>query len=70
MGYVEKFDIFLSSYLRQNKPGKCVSRHSLKKRFFRLWKHEVYEVEELGFFWKGLDHGFGQKFEKFSIFLF
>ena len=47
-GFGQTLAIFPSFYLRQNRPGKCVSRYSKKKkRPSRLCKQEAKKVENL-----------------------
>ena len=46
-GFGQTLAIFPSFYFRQNRPGKCVSRYSKKKkRTSRLYK-QVQKVENL-----------------------
>ena len=61
MGFVKKIEIFPSFYLRQNKPGKCVSRYSTEEIVFLDYKNktELDKVGKLALFSKGLVHGFG-----------
>ena len=43
MGFVKKFEIFPSFYLRQNKPGKCVSTYSTILFYDILSFHDILE---------------------------
>ena len=53
---------FLSFYLRQNRPEKCVSRYSRKeKRFLQTIKTRSLKSRKFVFFAKGLVHDFGLK---------
>ena len=70
MVLVKSCQVFLSFYLRQNRPEKCVSRYSRKeKRFCRL-KTRSLKSRKFVFFAKGLVHDFWSKIGNFSIFLF
>ena len=62
---------FSISFLRQNKPGKCVSRYSRKKKHLsRLWKQELNKVKKTGIFPTRLVYGFGKKLSIFPCFYF
>ena len=63
--------VFLSFYLRQNRPEKCVSRYSRKeKRLLQTIKTRSLKSRKFVFFAKGLVHDFWSKIGNFSIFLF
>ena len=66
-GFGLKLAIFLFSYFRQNRSGKCVSRYSTKKkRLSRLRKTRSPDSQKIGIFQKRLVHGFGLKFYIFE----
>ena len=68
-GFGQKLLSFLSFYLRQNRPEKCVSRYSRKKkRFLRTIKIRSLKGRKFVFFAKGLVHDFGQKLAIFPPF--
>ena len=51
MFLVKNWPFFRLLFSRQYRPGKCLLRHSRKKkRLSRLLKHEVHKVEQLTFF--------------------
>ena len=63
---IVKFSSFDS---RQNRPEKCVSRYSRKKkRFLRTIKIRSLKGRKFVFFAKGLVHDFGQKLAIFPPF--
>ena len=65
----QKLVIFLPFYVRQHRPGKCVSRYSRKKkRFLRTIKTRSLKGRKFVFFAKGLVHDFGQKLAIFPLF--
>ena len=65
-----KFSIFPSSYFRQNRPGKCVSRYSRKKkRVLQATKRKSPKSRNFGIFKKGLIQGFDKKNGNFFIFI-
>ena len=78
MGFVKKFEIFPSFYLRQNKPGKCVSTYSTILFYDILSFHDILERKNACLDYKkkklkknkkirsstkGIAHGFCQIFE-------
>ena len=70
-GFGQKLSSFLSFYLRQNRPEKCVSRYSRKeKRFLQTIKTRSLKSRKFVFFAKGLVHDFWSKIGNFSMFLF
>ena len=69
MVLVQKWPFFQLCFFRQNRPGKCVLRHSrTKKRLSRLQKQEVQNFEKINIFLNGLTHGFGAKMVIFPTF--
>ena len=65
-----KLSIFPSSYFRQNRPGKCVSRYSRKKkRVLQATKRKSPKSRNFGIFKKGLIQGFDKKIWQFFIFI-
>ena len=70
-GFGQSCQVFLSFYLRQNRPEKCVSRYSRKeKRLLQTIKTRSLKSRKFVFFAKGLVHDFWSKIGNFSIFLF
>ena len=65
-----KLSIFPSFYFRQNRPGKCVSRYSRKKkRVLQATKRKSPISRNFGIFKKGLIQGFDKKMAIFFIFI-